>query len=209
MQNPGESSAEQSLADSHAALFAVRAGDHSALWRLSETLRPWLKQVAHQELGPGKRGTSEDDSDLVQRTLVKAVQGISGFRGSSLEEWRAWLAAITRNEARSSRRHAGAGRRAISREIPLSETLPPASREDPPSAAARREELGERLKQAVAQLTPEQRQLLNWRQDEGLSHAEIASRLGITVEATRQRCKSAMDALRKTWSESRGQDRSF
>jgi|GEM_PF-4647771 len=200
LQTPEQSTAEQSLVDSHAALFEVRAGENSALWRMSESLRPWLKHVARQELGNGKRGASEDDSDLVQRTLVKAVQGIAEFRGSSLMEWRAWLAVIARNEARASRRYSKAGRRSISREVSLTDGPHPVSKEESPSAATRQSELGDRLRLAVDQLTPDHRQLVQWRQEEGLSHAEIASRLEIAVDAARQRCKSAMDALRKIWS---------
>jgi RNA polymerase sigma factor (sigma-70 family) len=193
--------ADQSLSDSHTALLQLRAGDRSALWRIADSLRPWLKHVAMGQLAGDRPCTSEDASDLVQRTLTRAVESIEDFRGSSLAEWRGWLAAIARNEARSSRRYWSAKRRASSAQVPIVSGAEPACPADSPSAVVRQAELGEQLKLAISRLAPEHQQLVRWRTGDSLSHAEIAERLQITVDAARQRCKSAMDALRRAWAQ--------
>ncbi|HMO15023.1 MAG TPA: sigma-70 family RNA polymerase sigma factor [Pirellulaceae bacterium] len=206
---PGEKvlpmeSFEKSIDDSHAVLAAVLQGDSSALGQLTQALRPFLKYVVHSELASGNRQVSEDDSDIVQQALSDAIAQLHNFRGASCEEWKAWLISIARNRARMSRRYWQAERRTKKRMVDptdFSVENQPAEQSTPSSAAVRQENLA-RLRQALAQL-PEQHQLLiQWRQNDGLSHAEIASRLGISVENSRQRCKAAMDALRRTWAES-------
>lgn len=192
--------ADQSLADSHVAILAVQAGDSSAIGRLTQSLRPFLKHVVREELRGGAGRVREDESDLVQQALAQAVENAQGFRGQSLAEWRAWLAAIARNQARLSRRYWRAGRRDLSRSSELgSGLLEPGSGRSTPSHQAIRAENLEQLSRAMSSLSVDQQQLIRWRQTERMPHSEIAARLGIQEEAARQRCKSAMDALRKAW----------
>jgi RNA polymerase sigma factor (sigma-70 family) len=190
---------EQSLADSHALLPAALTGNAQALGLLSQRLRPYLKEVVLRLLARELPGADNDHSDLVQQTLLRAVEGIAGFRGQTLNEWKGWLAAIARNETLAAIRHEKAQRRDRCRTGPLDLVSALSDSIDSPSKAMQLEELRQRLEQALNRLTPDQRQLLHWRQEDQLSHAEIADRLSIQIDAARQRCKAAMDALRKIW----------
>lgn len=196
-----ESTAEESLSDSHALLPAAITGDPAALGGLSQRLRPFLKEVVRRELASVQVGPESDYSDVVQQTLMRAITGISEFRGRTLEEWRGWLAAIARNEAKAVQRNSRAGRRDRRRNVPLNSEILPAATTESPSTALHQEELRQRLSMTIEQLSEDQQQLIRWRQEDQLSHAEIAERLGIKIDTARQRCKAAMDALRRTWRE--------
>ncbi len=192
---------EQSISDSHAAMLRVMQGDSVAIGHLAQSLRPYLKQIVRNEIGGENVLGIEDESDIVQKALTQAMANLSGFRGQTLAEWSAWLAAIARNEARMSRRYWLSDRRSVRRQVKEASALLEnhAGAQSSISAKATRREEMDRLANALAELTEAQRQLVQWRQNDGLSHADIASRLGITVETSRQRCKSAMDALRRAW----------
>lgn len=182
-------------------MLSVLQGDTSAIGRLTQALRPYLKTVIRNELGGEKVAGVDDESDIVQQALTQATAGLSSFRGQSLSDWSAWLAAIARNEARKSRRYWQAERRSFRKQVTGAPELleNEAGELTSPSSAASHDEEMARLTQALAGLPEAQRQLIHWRQNENLSHAEIASKLGISVENSRQRCKSAMDALRRAW----------
>jgi RNA polymerase sigma-70 factor, ECF subfamily len=195
-----EQDLERSLSESHAELLALRDGDASVLGRLTENLRPYLKFVVRKELmSLGTHSIREDDSDIVQQTLLQAVHHLEQFRGESLPEWKMWLVAIAKNQIRLSSRFWKAERRSTFSEVEWSPSMALQSEVSSPSTAMQREELSGLLQQALTQLSEPQQQLIQWRQQEGMSHAEIANRLNITEEASRQRCKSAMDALRLAW----------
>lgn len=194
---------EQSLHDSHLTVLAIKSGDLSVLGRLTVELRPYLRRVIQNELNAMATQVPDDNSDLIQQTLLKAVQSIDSFRGQSLEEWRVWLAVIARNEVRMSSRYWNSQKRALERNVSMDNSASAmTSPEDTPSADLRKRELATQLAHALQQLTEFERQIISWRQDQGLTHAQIAERLGISVDASRQRCKSAMDSLRKLFSQS-------
>lgn len=191
---------EISLNESHLLLLSAREGDPSALGQLAARLRPYLKRVVEKEAGFAGATHRDDASDLVQQTLLAATENLENFRGTSLNEWRAWLAAIARNQVNKSKRHWRAQRRAQSREIPadwLAKEIAGAA--DSPSELFQKDEQIGLLQSLLESLAPDQRQLIEWRHRQNLPHAEIANRLGISVAASRQRCKAAMDALKTTW----------
>ncbi len=192
---------EQSLHDSHLTVLAIKSGDLSVFGRLTLELRPYLRRVIRNELNAMAAQVPDDDSDLIQQALLKAVQSIESFRGQSLDEWRVWLAVIARNEVRMSSRFWNTQKRSLQRQAdlggdPLSGM---AADDETPSADLRSRELASQLSKALASLSEAERQIIAWRQDDGLSHLQIAELLGISVDAARQRCKSAMDNLRKAF----------
>ncbi len=192
---------EESLSDSHALLPAALTGDSAALGGMFQRLRPFIKEVVRRELAGVRVGTESDHSDVVQQTLMRAITGISDFRGRTLEEWRGWLAAIARNEANAAQRHHHAHRRDTRRNVSLDSDFEPVDSAESPSTALHQVELRQQLSVAIQQLSEDQQQLIRWRQEDQLSHAEIADRLGIKVDTARQRCKAAMDSLRRAWRE--------
>jgi len=92
------------------------SGDEQSLGRLLDEFRPWLRLLARRFLDQ-RLGGRIDDSDVVQQTYLSAVRRFGEFRGSSTEELAAWLRAIhERNLIDETRKHLGAGKRAIGRE---------------------------------------------------------------------------------------------
>src|SRR5436190_20145014 len=101
--------------ESQVLLAAARAGDDSALWRLTNGLRPYLKAVVGN-LVDDRLATKVNEADVVQQGLVAAVEQFKSFQGNSLPEWQAWLAAIVRNEAKNAVRFWQQQRRQATRE---------------------------------------------------------------------------------------------
>src|SRR5437660_10538570 len=75
-----------------------RPADAAAFWDMAQRYRPYLKAVAQRVLGQQLQG-KVDASDVVQQSLVAAVEQRAQFRGQGPDAWQAWLVAIVRNEA--------------------------------------------------------------------------------------------------------------
>lgn len=190
---------ERSLDDSHRSLMQLRGGDPMALDRLMGSMRPFLKYQV-QELVGRNRGAQEDASDVVQRALMQAVEQIDSFQGKTTAEWRSWLSAIARNKALDSHRYWSSGKRQVQRVVGVNDGIQAlASTEKSPSAVAIGAENSSRLEMALSRLEPSDRQIIEYSQFEGLDHASIGQRLGISDAASRQRLKTALERLRKAW----------
>src|SRR5262245_26396731 len=98
------------------------AGDAAEFWRLVEADRAHLRDVAGQVLG-GRIGDKADVSGVVQQGLLAAYAQRGQFRGQGARQWRQWLAAIVRNQARQLLRYWRRERRDVRRE----RRLPPPS----------------------------------------------------------------------------------
>lgn len=187
----------QSLSDeSQSLLVQARSGDDSALWQLTEQLRPYLKAVVRRAVSP-QLASKVDDSDIVQQALVRAVGKFAEFDGQNVEQWQAWLVTIAQNEARNAIRFWHQHRRTTLREMPQTQGPPgeiPADQSTPSQIAMRRERAA-RLMRKIQDLPEDQQQLITWRHFDNLSHKEIAERLGISEDATRHRWKSVLDRL--------------
>lgn len=100
-------------------LSEARAGSEEALGRALQACRGYLLLVAERELDPGLRAKG-GASDLVQQTILDALQGFDDFRGSSETDVLAWLRQILHNNVRDfGRWHRGAAKRDAGREVPL------------------------------------------------------------------------------------------
>ncbi len=190
-----------------AALDQARAGDPAALWRASEALRPYLQTVARALLA-GRLSGKVDPADVVQQSLLSSVERFDQFRGDTPAEWQRWLVAIVRNESKNLLRFWHQQRRRVSAEEPVAGSRAQAAPEDgisvrlpgaEPSAsrrvAARRE--ASRLLEELDRMPPDMRAVLTLRHFEGLSHLEIAERLGISPEAARQKWVRALRGLKR------------
>src|SRR5262249_44354875 len=82
----------------------VPAADADAFWRLAEADRDHLRDVAGRVLG-GRLPDKADVSDVVQQGLLTAYAQRGQFRGRGARQWREWLAAIVRNQARQLLRY--------------------------------------------------------------------------------------------------------
>src|SRR5262249_19494528 len=88
----GEMSARDD-ADPERWLHLARCGDGAALGRLLGRYRAYLTVLARLQIGRRLRG-KVDASDPVQETFLKAHRHLDQFRGTTEEEWAAWLRQI-------------------------------------------------------------------------------------------------------------------
>lgn len=169
-------------------------------------LRPWLKMLAERQLSQ-KMKSKLDASDVVQQTLVDAWKGQADFRGTSHRERLAWLKTImTRVMIRFNRDQFQTEKRGMGREKTIQSAMDDVSvrieqlaigRETGPVSAAARAEQSLLLAAALGSLPNDYRQVLTMRHIDGLSHAEIAEKLGRTSAATRMLWVRALEALKK------------
>jgi RNA polymerase sigma-70 factor, ECF subfamily len=165
----------------------------SDLPALLERYRPYLTLLARVQVGRRLQG-KVDPEDLVQDTYLAAVAGAVGFRGSREAELTAWLREIMISRVyRLVERYCGTAARDVRRESappnsPLSGSSPNgvdvlAADLSTPSRAAQRRERAVAVADALAALPPEYRDVLVYRNMEGLTFPAIAERMGRSVGA--------------------------
>ena len=145
-----------------------------------------------------------DPSDLVQDVLAEAHQHLAGYLRERPLPFYAWLRQIAWQRLIDiHRRHLQAQRRSVSREVPPA--LPDESMADladllvssrsTPSKQLIREELRDRVRQALLGLNERDREVLVMRYLEQLAMAEIAAVLGISEGAVKVRHLRALQRL--------------
>lgn len=179
-------------------LKRVAAGEVECLGDLLSRHRARLKRMVAVRLDPRLAGRL-DPSDVVQESQLEATARIREFLARPTLPFFLWLRLITGQcIATFHRRHLGAKRRGVHREVSIDRTrLPQASsialaaqllgKLTPPSQAAVREEIKVTLYAALDQLDAIDREVLVLRHLEQLTTAETAAELGITLEATKKR----------------------
>jgi RNA polymerase sigma-70 factor (ECF subfamily) len=146
-----------------------------------------------------------DPSDLVQETLVEAVQKLSEYLRHRPLPFYPWLRQLACERLIDlHRRHIQAKKRSVRREEPpplpdesaeqLADQL--VARSNSPSSRMRRSELRTRMRVALAHLPEHDRELLVLRHLEQLSTPEIAAILGISEGAFYTRHVRALERLR-------------
>lgn len=174
-------------------LTKVQAGETVALNSLVASLRPHIeRQLLRYPVA------DEDRRDLLQATLMQIVRRIGSFRGDS--SFSTWLFRVTANEAlmlmRSQRRH----RARLVEGLDLEDlsSLPAAN-----DAGAERSDVGvanlerdARVREALAELPEDYRNVVvaHYHLDLGLQ--EIADRFDLTESAVRSRLHRARTRLR-------------
>ncbi len=183
----------------------ARAGDPSALGRLLELYRNYLKLVTRSLIGPALRVKLEP-SDLVQETFLKAHRDFANFQGQAEPELVAWLRRIlARTLADQVKHHRRMGRdhqrqesldllidrsdEAIQRAL--------ASHAASPSERASRRERAVLLADAVAQLPPDYREVFVLRTLEHVPFDQVAVRMGRSVGAVRMLWARALERLNR------------
>lgn len=134
-------------------------------------------------------GARDDIDDLVQDTFVRAFQSLDGFRGDS--SFRTWLFTIERRLLLDRRR-------AEKRRPPRVEVQEgDASTEYDALDVLVAGEAANRVREAMRQLSPTQREVFALRVSEGLSYREIAEVVGTTEGAARVHYHNAMRAVKE------------
>jgi RNA polymerase sigma-70 factor, ECF subfamily len=167
------------------ALERAKRGDRAAVEQLLTELAPRVYRF-----GLRLCGNPHDADDVLQDTLVNVTQHLGEFEGrSSLSSW---VFALARSAC--ARR-----RRGLKNAAPCAEdAAPELSHAGPtPEAQAAGNELLAAFSRALDALPPESREALLLRDVEGLSAADAADALGVSVDALKSRLHRARAALRE------------
>ncbi len=186
-------------------LQALRQGNAAAQGEVLLRYEPWLKLLARLQIDARFQGKFSE-SDVVQQTLLEACRDLPQFRGRTESELLAWLRQILAHVlAHEIRRYRGAQQRDVDREISLEAALAQSSQRlagvladsaSSPSRQAADREQEVLLAEVLATLPAEHRDVIILRNLEGLSHEEVAQRMGRSTGAVRMLWVRALASLR-------------
>jgi RNA polymerase sigma-70 factor (ECF subfamily) len=153
----------------------------------------------------GKELRSRMESmDLVQDAFISALRSLESFTYKNEGDFLRWLAQIAENRLRDHVEKLHTDKRDIRKEIPLNNhrdsqdgfvrTPGPVASTTPSMILSRKEEL-DRLERAIDKLKPEYREVIVLTKIEGLSHKEVAERLGKNPHAVCVLLSRALTAL--------------
>ena len=129
-------------------------------------------------------GNAEDAEDVTQTTFLNAYRALQ--RGENVRNLRAWLLAIAHNVCRQRFRTAARRPQEVELDPEAAEAFVD---EDAPSA--------EEIRNAMAQLSFNQRTVLVLREIEGLTYEEIAQAMGLSLSAVETLLFRARRAVRE------------
>lgn len=184
----------------------ARRGEGAAQGELLRRFEPWLRLLARMQVE--SRFTAKfDASDIVQQTLLHAVQAFPQFRGSTQAELTAWLRQILAHAlAHEIRRYHGTAKRDITQELSLEAELAQSSQRigsllaasgPTPSQWASRGELDVLLADVLNRLPADYREVIVLRNLENLPHEAVAARMNRSPGAARILWVRALAALRE------------
>jgi RNA polymerase sigma-70 factor (ECF subfamily) len=194
-------------ADPEQLLRLARAGDDSARGQLLELYRNYLALLARLQIGRRLQG-KVDPSDLVQEAFLKAYRHFEQFHGNSEGALVSWLRQILLSHLVDLvRRHRDSRRRDVRLERDLAAELDHSSRhldaalfarQSSPSEQASHREQAVLLADALSRLPDDYREVLVLRHLEGLTFAEVAGRMGRSVDSVDKLWVRALDRLRRS-----------
>lgn len=196
---------EDEDSDVHRLILAARDGDADALGRLLVLFRPYLLQIANEEINSQLK-TKEGGSDVVQQSFMEACNSFTKFGGQTREELAAWLRQILLHNLKDlQRRYNEAGKRQIDRERPPPEgdsdeswkPVPLVAPGPSPSAHAIRREQEESLERALAGLSEEQRRIITMRHRDHMQFGEIGKQMNLSEDAARKVWSRAVEELKR------------
>jgi RNA polymerase sigma-70 factor (ECF subfamily) len=165
-----------------------RSGEERAARALVERHADALARFA------ASQGVRDEVDELVQDTFVRAFAAIESFRADS--SFRTWLFTIERRLILDRRR--AQRRRKDDTEVDERDAATAYDALDTIVA----DEMGQRIRNAVAKLSPMQRDVFTLRVTEGLSYKEIADLLDSTEGAARVHYHNAVRVVRDLLDES-------
>jgi RNA polymerase sigma-70 factor (ECF subfamily) len=185
-------------------------GDASAVNVLFERHRGRLAQMVNSRMDPRVRARV-DPSDVVQETLAAASKKMPSYLAHQPIPFYPWLRQIAWEKlVHLHDRHLRAAKRSVQREqhayaalsdqstLQLAEQL--VGTVSSPSVAALRRELRQRVQQALAELSDDDREILLQRYLEQMSSKEIGAVLGISEAAVNMRHMRALERMRSVLS---------
>lgn len=170
-------------------LERIRRGDTDGAAELFERYSPALLRFADRLLSD--RGMAEE---VTQEVFVKVITRAHQYDGRA--EVASWLFAIAANACRDRRRRE---RRASV--VPLEAIAEPAHKGEGVETRLLSRERRAAVRQALSELSEEQREALVLARYHGLPYSEIASVLGISVGAVKTRIFRAVETLKARFTE--------
>jgi RNA polymerase sigma-70 factor (ECF subfamily) len=205
-------SAEPDSQETEDLLEQAAAGDRLAGERLLQRHRSRLREFVEIHLEPALRARL-DASDVVQEAQIEAARRLPDFLLRRPMPFRLWLRKTAYERLTMlRRRHRGAARRAVGREVQLPDRSSLALAQNllapnsSPSRLAEREEQARRVQEALAGLAEADREVLLMRHYEELPYEDVACILGIEPAAARKRHGRALVRLHKALSALEGGD---
>ena len=191
-ESPVRPEPESVATDSTVTLWPrASAGDRKAAEALVSRMRPYLRRVGRGRLPRWARGRAETE-DLVQESLIRALNHIPRFEGQTIKDFRNWLHTVFRNLVIDETRYAN--RAGVEAELVADELQD--------EGLSPEEQLAERehtdvFDAALERLRPEERLFVIHRLQHGLSFQELAETLGKpSAAAARMAYNRALAKLR-------------
>ncbi len=189
-------------------LRQAAAGNAHALGDLFDRHRNRLRRMVQMRLDRRLRGRV-DPSDVLQEAYLEFARSLADYQRNPAVPFFLWLRFLTGMKLQAlHRHHLGTKARDAGREVSLHGGAGPRAssaslaaqllgRLTTPSQAAVRAELRARVREALNEMEPLDREVLSLRHFEQLSNAETAQVLGIGETAASNRFVRALKRLRK------------
>ena len=182
----------------------AKAGDTSAINQLCRVYGERVRRMVRLRMGKELR-PKLDSVDLVQDAILSAFEGLGDFTYKNEGDFLRWLSRIAQNALRDNLDKLHADKRDIRREVRLDSNRPatqsphveprgPIQATTPSVILSKKEDL-DKLEKALDKLKPEYREVIVLAKIEELSYAEIADRLGKSIDAVGHLISRAMIAL--------------
>jgi len=188
------------LESTGALVEAIQRGDPAAQQTLFLRYVPRVRQMVAMRMGLHVARLPDDADDVVQDTLLNALQALPRFEHRSEGAFRAWIARIAentlRNDARSRRtdKHRTVWQRCA--DLDLSATLFPTAGPGPTSAIEQRE-AATHIEDAILDLPTLYRSAIELRDVAGMSYGDLAESLGRTEANCRKIYQRAREMLQE------------
>jgi RNA polymerase sigma-70 factor (ECF subfamily) len=183
----------------------ARGNPQEGLGALLEKHRSYLTILARVQIGRRLQGKA-DSADLVQETFLEAHRHFPLFHGQTQAEFAQWLRQILAGRlAKLVRRYLGTKGRNVRLEQELDQELARSSQAigralvtaSTPSQNAVRREHALLLAEALERLPKDYREVLILRHLEECAFADVAQRMGRTVESVKKLWARALPRLRE------------
>ena len=184
--------------EEYAVVERVRAGDINAFEAL---VTAYQKQIYNLTLR--YVSSPEDAADLTQEAFLRAYRSLDSFRGDS--RFSVWLYRLTTNiciDFLRSRGRGSASSLTVENEDEEIEELDVPDERFEPQKELERRELQRAVRDGLASLSEDAREIVVLRELQGLSYAEIGERLGLEAGTVKSRLfrarKTLCDYLRES-----------
>lgn len=136
----------------------------------------------------------ESSMDVVQTVFRQALGDLGRFEYRGGNSFRNWLLTYADNKLRNRQQYHDAARRTPDREVEAAVSQFYGSIATPSQVVSAKESV-QRFERAFAKLSETDQEIILLARIEGLSHAEIGERMGISVDASKQALRRAQVRL--------------